>query len=96
MNSEWEVDLIDALADSEILRRLETLDLSMGVLWKDGQAALIKKAQKFAHLKTLDVSDNYLPDPKALKAVLKNVEAGEQKDPDLDGDEAYRYPSVGE
>lgn len=96
MNSEWGVELIDAIAGSAILPRLEVLDLSMGTLYTDEAAALIKHAKKFAHLKKLDVSDNFLPDEKALKAVLPNVEFGEQKEPDVDGEDVYRYSTVGE
>ncbi|MDP1916579.1 MAG: WGR domain-containing protein [Myxococcales bacterium] len=98
-NSEWEGELIEAIAKSAILPKLEVLDLSMGVLWKEGSAAIIKHAEKFEHLKQLILDDNYFDDEQlaAIKKVLKNAQLGEQKELDEpDAEEPYRYTSIAE
>ncbi len=98
-NSEWEEELIEAIATSAILPKLEVLDLSMGVLWKEGSAAIIKHAEKFEHLKKLILDDNYFDDAQiaAIQKVLKNAQLGEQKELDEpDAEEPYRYTSIAE
>lgn len=95
MNSEWEEDLIKAVANSKILPRLEALDLSMGVLADKATAALEANAAKFKHLKELILDDNYFSetDVAALKKVLPNAQIGDQKD---DEDPEYRYTTIAE
>jgi uncharacterized protein (TIGR02996 family) len=98
-NSEWEGELVEAIATSAILPKLEVLDLSMGILWKEGAAAIIKHAEKFEHLKKLILDDNYFDDEQlaAIKKVLKNAQLGEQKELDEpDAEEPYRYTSIAE
>jgi len=97
-NSEWEVELIDAIASSKVLPQLKVLDLSMGVLFQDGAAALIKHQAKFAHLKKLILDDNYLEAQKdALAKAFPMVELGEQRELEGEPDDEYsRYTSVGE
>ena len=98
MNSEWEAELINAIAASKLLPQLKVLDLSMGVLFTEGAAALINHKAKFAHLKKLILDDNYLEEQSdALKKALPMVEMGTQREPDgEDDDEFARYVSVGE
>ncbi len=98
-NSEWEGELVEAIAQSAILPKLEVLDLSMGILWKEGAAAILKHAEKFEHLKKLILDDNYFDDAQltAIKKVLKNAQLGEQKELDEpDAEEPYRYTSIAE
>lgn len=98
-NSEWEAELIEAVAKSAILAKIEVLDLSMGVLWKEGTAAILKHAKAFEHLKKLILDDNYFDDAQiaSIKAVLKNVQIGEQKElDDPDEEEPYRYTTIAE
>ncbi|MFO0600617.1 MAG: WGR domain-containing protein [Myxococcaceae bacterium] len=94
-NSEWEKDLITAVANSKILPRLKELDLSMGVLAADAAELLRTHAGKFKHLKRLVLDDNYFSDDdvKSLKKALPNADLGEQKEED---DPGYRYTTVGE
>lgn len=98
-NSEWEEELVEAVAKSSIVQQLEVLDLSMGTLWKKGTEAIVKYASSFEHLKKFILDDNYFEEEHiaAIRQVLKNVEFGEQKAPDdFDGDEPYRYATVTE
>jgi hypothetical protein len=95
-NSEWEVELIEAVAKSAILPRLEHLSFSMGILYKDGPAALIKHAAKFRHLKTLALGENYIGDMKAIQAVLPNVGKSYQRDLEDEDEPSQRYSAVGE
>jgi uncharacterized protein (TIGR02996 family) len=98
-NSRFETDLIEALATSKLLPRLEVLDLSKGTMWRAGAEALVKHASAFEHLKSLVLNDNYLEDAHvtAISKVLKNASFGEQKAPDdFDGDEPYRYTTIAE
>ncbi len=99
-NSEWETDLVAAVASSAILPRLSVLDLSKGVLFNDGCAALVQHAASFRHLKKLDLDDNFLlPEHvKAIKKVIPCAAFGSQREiEDFDDDEVgYRYTSIGE
>ncbi len=96
-NSEWETELIDAVAGSAILPRLHVVSFTMGTMMNDAFAALMKHAKKFAHLKSLELDDNYFTAEQIaqLKAVLPNASLEVQKELE-DEDEAYRYTTVGE
>ncbi len=95
MNSEWEENLIAAVAKSKILPRLKVLDLSMGVLNGKAASALVASADKFKHLRELILIDNYFSeeDQARVKQALPNAQLGDQKD---DEDPEYRYPTLGE
>ena len=98
-NSEWESDLIAALAQSAIVRRIKHLDLSMSVLCRDAAATLVEHAGAFAHLESINLDDNYLlkDHVSAIKRVLPNADFGRQREPEGDIDDRYsRYTSVGE
>lgn len=82
--------LVPHLARAPVLRQLETLDLSLGVLL-DGAEALREHAAAFRHLTRLDVTDTGLPDFDALKLELPALFRGEQW-----RDKAGRYPSLTE
>ncbi len=95
MNSEWETDLIEAVAKSKILSRIKVLDFSMGVMNGAAAEALLTHAGKFAHLKELVLDDNYFsaPDQARVKKALPNASFGEQK---TDDDPEYRYTTIAE
>jgi Ran GTPase-activating protein (RanGAP) involved in mRNA processing and transport len=98
-NSEWERELIVALAKAPIVRRLRTLDLTKGTLWREGAQALIEHAAAFRHLELLDVRDNYFDDEQAaaIKKAIPCANVADQKElDDDDDDEPYRYVTVGE
>jgi hypothetical protein len=94
-NSGEEGPLIEAVAKSAVLPRLEQLDFSMGVLAEGATAAFVTYVEKFKHLKRLDLSDNYFSaaDQVTLRAALPMVVFGDQK-PSQGPDD--RYVSVSE
>jgi hypothetical protein len=94
-NSGEEGTLIEAVAKSALLPRLEELDFSMGVLAEGATAAFLRYAEKFKHLKRLDLSDNYFSgaDQVTLRAALPMIVFGEQKPSEGPDD---RYVSVSE
>jgi uncharacterized protein (TIGR02996 family) len=59
-NSSYADEIAGAIADSEILPRLRTLDLSRGTLGDEGARAILARADKFEHLEVLDLSRSYL------------------------------------
>ncbi len=93
-NSTEEGALIEAVAKSKLLPRLQALDFSMGVMRTESRAAILNYADRFKHLQWLDLSDNYFDaaDQAAIKAALPMVQFGEQKE--MDG--LDRYVSVSE
>lgn len=99
-NAEFTNELCAVLPASAIAKRVETLDLSMGVLDDGGAKSLVAAgAAAFPKLKKLDVSDSFLSKENvaALKKAFKGVEvvAGEMKDIEPD-DPEWRYCTVGE
>ncbi len=104
VNCEWVEDAIAALVRSPLLPRLDSLDLSNGILARRGAALLVEYASAFRHLASIDLGGNQLePDEAArIRAVLDNVIVVEQRDIDddyeeqeADGERA-RYVAVGE
>ncbi|WP_216915715.1 STM4015 family protein [Nocardia noduli] len=69
-NSDIQDEICGALAAAPVVARLDSLDLSMGVLTDDGAAALLT-GQPLGHLKSLDMRHNYLTD--AMRARLREV-----------------------
>lgn len=99
VNSEWERELIVALARAPIVKRLKTLDLTKGTMWREAAAALLQHASAFRHLQLLDLSDNYFDDEQAaaIKRAIPCANVADQKElDDPDDDEPYRYVTVGE
>ncbi|MEV7028305.1 STM4015 family protein, partial [Kitasatospora sp. NPDC093558] len=60
-NSEFQDEIAAAVAHAPVVARLETLDLSMGVLSDEGAAALLE-GQPLTHLSILDLHHHYLTD----------------------------------
>lgn len=61
-NCEFTDELCERLGSAPIVRQLRHLDLSMGTMSLAGARALVRHAQRLAHLDSLVVDDNYLPD----------------------------------
>ena len=97
-NAEVADDVCEALADAPIVERLETLDLSLGVLTDAGGQALLSNPA-LAQLKRLDLHYNFLSE--GVRAQLAGLgpevdaSSGDAYE-DSYGDETYRYVSVGE
>ncbi|MGZ3453292.1 MAG: TIGR02996 domain-containing protein [Polyangiales bacterium] len=96
-NAEFTNELVSVLLAAPILTRLESLDLSMGVLAAEGARVLLEHGAAWRHLKTLDVSESLLAGNDALldqlRAVGPEILAGDQRD---DEDPTYRYVAVHE
>lgn len=94
MNSEFADDLCGVLHRAKILRQLESLDLSMGTMTSAGARALAEHKAAYAHLTSLDVTDNYLGDEglAAVKGLCAKVDVSGQRG----ADDEDRYVSVGE
>ena len=92
MNAAFTDEICAALPGSALAPQLRALDMSLGTMSDEGALALAK-AGAFPKLTRLNVSSNYLSDDAiaALKEVVPEVEAEDQRDPADD-----RYPSLGE
>ncbi|MFI6312599.1 STM4015 family protein [Nocardia fusca] len=100
-NSEIQDDICTALAAAPVVARLESLDLSLGILTDAGAAALLG-GQPLTHLESLDLHHNYLSAEirdRLRDALSPKVEL----DLDPGGAETYshngevwRYVSIGE
>jgi uncharacterized protein (TIGR02996 family) len=63
---------INELADAGVLSQLESLDLSLGTLDDEDAEALVRCRSSFAHLKQLNVRENFLT-PRGLFLASKTV-----------------------
>ena len=97
-NSEIQDDIKVQVISSDLMSQLSVLDLSMGLMTDDGAEALLADKSKTEGLDVLDVSENYLSDAMSMKLsdLAKTVKVQEQKIPDGDEDDEYRYVSVSE
>ena len=93
-NAEFQNELVVACAKSKLVKQLDTLDFSEGILTDDCIADFEKHADAFEHL-TLNVSETYLSDEvvKRLKKIPKKLIAEDMRE---DDDPEYRYVGVGE
>jgi hypothetical protein len=92
---EWSDALAAALADAPVLRRVETLDLSLGNLSDEGAVALLSGGH-LSGLKRLDIHHHYVSDEvlDGLKATGVALNADDRQVPsDYDGE---RYIAVSE
>lgn len=98
-NAEIADTVAAAVAIAPVVRQLEVLDLSMGVLGDEGAAALLA-GQTLTHLRRLDLHHHYLSQEwrervvAALPGVQVNV--SEPQTPDEYDGQHYRYTAVGE
>ena len=86
-NSSFADALAAAVAKSKVLARLEHLDLSQGTLGEEGARAILDNAQAFSHLKSLNLTENYIPEElcEQLSKVCAQViveDQGAEEDPD--------------
>jgi uncharacterized protein (TIGR02996 family) len=97
-NCEFANELAGEIVGAKLIERLRVLDLSMGTLDDEGAKILAGGKRAFAHLETLDLSDNYLTPGgiKLVKGLAKKVLVGEQREPYDWDDDKRRYASVGE
>jgi uncharacterized protein (TIGR02996 family) len=93
-NSAFIDALIPQLAKSPLLKQLESLDLSLGMMTDAGANQIVENAAAFKHLKHLDVHRNYLSKDAcaALATVCASVDVTRQEDVEDD----YRYCQIGE
>lgn len=94
-NCQYADDLAGVVVNSPLLQRIETLDLSLGVLTDEGAQALLKLPPS-PTLKKLNLHYNYISAEliRKLKALPLTVDAS--KPSDMDGDEEWRFVAVGE
>ncbi|UGQ13293.1 STM4015 family protein [Yinghuangia sp. ASG 101] len=103
MNSELQDEIAEALAGAPIVSRLESLDLSMGVLSDAGAEALLS-GQPLGHLKKLRIDHHFVGDPMAerLRRALAgsgttvDISAPEERDEWDDDEIDGRYVEVSE
>jgi uncharacterized protein (TIGR02996 family) len=93
-NAEWQNELVPWLARSPLVKQLETLDISLGILTDDAIADFETHADAFRHL-VLDVRDTYLSTAAAerLRKIPKQLRADGLRE---DDDPECRYVCVGE
>ncbi|MGW2255036.1 STM4015 family protein [Kitasatospora sp. NPDC001660] len=96
-NSEFQDEIAAALAHAPVVARLETLDLSMGVLSDEGAAALLE-GQPLTHLRALDLHHHYLTEAmqERVRQALPGVEVDLSEPEDADEDPEDRYVAVAE
>jgi hypothetical protein len=100
-NSDEQDTLCSLVAEAGIVRQLETLDLSMGVLRDPGARALLA-GQSLTHLKALDLTHHFLSGEaqQQLRAALEpagvRVILDDEQAPDTYDDEVYYYTAVSE
>jgi len=87
------------LQGASILKNLETLDLSMGVLKNKGAEALYNN-DALLNLKHINCRHHFISDEWQAKLKTKfaaqNINLADQEDADEDDDEAYYYVEIGE
>lgn len=101
-NSDLQDEIAAAVAAAPVVARLETLDLSLGVLTDEGATALLG-GQPLTHLRELDLHHNYLSEPilQRLRETLEpagvtlDLSEGDAEEDEWDG-EVQRYVAVGE
>lgn len=101
-NSDIQDEIATAVASAPVVARLETLDLSMGVLTDQGGAALLG-GQPLTHLAALDLHHNYLSEPLKQRfrdtlesaGVRLDLDRGRADEDEWDG-RVWRFVAVGE
>jgi len=96
-NSEIQDEIAAAIADSEVLEGLETLDLSDGTLSDVGAEALLA-SERIRKLPKLDLQYHYLSEEmmRRVATELPNADASDRQETDHYDGEEYRYPALTE
>jgi hypothetical protein len=94
-NSQMADEIAGVVVNSPLIQRLETLDLSLGVLTDEGARALLKLPPS-PTLKKLNLHYNYISADliRQLKALPLTVDAS--KPSDMEEDDEWRFVAVGE
>jgi hypothetical protein len=97
-NAEFTDELAAALPAAKIVKQLTALDLSKGTMTDAGARSLADGKAAFAHLRKLDLSDNYLgaAGSKLAGTIIAQVRTKPQRKADEYDGVVYRYPAVGE
>jgi len=88
-------DIAGVVVNSPLIQRIETLDLSLGVLTDEGATALLKLPAS-PTLKRLNLHYNYLSADMARKLKALPVSVDTSRPSDMDEDEEWRFVAVGE
>lgn len=99
LNSDFEDDIAAALCRSKLLPQLRSVDLSMGSLHEPGVDAILANIDKFAHLDSLVLDENFIPDHmcKELRTALgTKVSTVGQREPNCWDGVLHYYTTVGE
>ncbi|NEA44077.1 leucine-rich repeat domain-containing protein [Streptomyces sp. SID11385] len=103
LDSEDQDLVAEAVATAPVVARLDSLDLSLGVLSDRGAEALLAAAPRLTHLRSLDLHYNFLTDEVRERLRTALEPAGVALDLDEadaeswdDGDTTHRFVSVGE
>lgn len=96
-NSEIADEICEKMLASDMIKGLEVLDLSLGTLSNTGAKLILENIDKLGHLKTLDLTYNYISDELVEEVTKKcnelNIEILISKDDVYsDEDDEYRYP----
>ncbi|EFG65186.1 WGR domain-containing protein [Streptomyces sp. SPB074] len=102
-DSEQQDLIAEAVVTAPVLDRLDSLDLSLGVLSDRGAEALLSAAPRLTHLQSLDLHHNYLTEEvrERLRTALEpagvalDLAEGDAHSWD-DGDTVHRFVSVSE
>ncbi|MGE9692648.1 STM4015 family protein [Streptomyces sp. NRRL F-5630] len=102
-DSEQQDLIAEAVAAAPVVDRLDSLDLSLGVLSDRGAEALLAAAARLTHLRSLDLHHNFLTDEvrERLRTALEpagvalDLDEGDAHSWD-DGDTTHRFVSVSE
>lgn len=100
-NSEIEDAICEEILKSDILEQLTILDLSLGTISDKSAELILQNIEKLKHLKTLDVTYNYMSDEniEKLELAFKNLSVEslfDRDDADYDEDDEWRYPYITE
>lgn len=94
-NSEFPNDIVKSLLNSELLTKIQLLDLSLGTMTDEGAQVLIEHKENFQHLDHINLRENFISDEICLN--LKDIyeDRVNIEDQDLMEDDDL-YVSVGE
>jgi len=98
-DAEYQDQIVEAVAKSKLLKQLDVLDLSCGIMTDAAIETFLSHKKAFEHLKVLDVSTTYLTKEgaKKLKGIAKSVKTDDVRGGDqYDTDPEWRYVWVGE
>jgi hypothetical protein len=92
-NSEFADEIAKAVGSSKIVKKLKTLDLSLGTMTDEGALALAASKANLAHLECLDLTRNFLSAKgiAAVKGICKKVITADQEKADDWGDGELHY-----